>query len=69
MAWEETDFPILCNVCLGENPYIRMLKDRFGKECKICTRPFTTFKWKPGHNSRPKFTEICQTCGKIKNIC
>ncbi|CAD8044003.1 unnamed protein product [Paramecium primaurelia] len=69
LAWEETDFPIVCNNCLGENPYIRMLKDRFGKECRICARPFTTFKWKPGNNSRQKQTEVCQTCGKIKNIC
>lgn len=68
-GWEESDFPILCETCLGSNPYIRMLRDRFGRECGICARPYTVFKWKPGTNSRPKHTEICQTCGKLKNIC
>lgn len=24
-AWEQTDFPISCDKCLGENPYIRMV--------------------------------------------
>jgi len=67
--WEQSDFPILCQTCLGDNPYIRMLKDKFGKECKICLRPFTIFKWCPGAKMRYKKTEICQTCSKIKNVC
>jgi len=67
--WEQADFPILCQTCLGDNPYIRMLKDKFGKECKICARPFTIFKWCPGSKMRYKKTEICQTCSKIKNVC
>jgi len=67
--WEDSDFPILCPTCLGDNPYIRMMKDKFGKECSICERPFTTFRWCPGRGMRYKKTEICQTCAKMKNVC
>ncbi|XP_039273305.2 pre-mRNA-splicing factor RBM22-like [Styela clava] len=67
--WEESDFPILCQTCLGDNPYIRMTKEKFGKECKICDRPFTIFRWCPGARMRFKKTEVCQTCSKLKNIC
>ena len=34
--WKAEDFPILCQVCFGENPYIQMTKEKYGKECKIC---------------------------------
>ncbi|KAK6044069.1 hypothetical protein COOONC_18426 [Cooperia oncophora] len=67
--WEDADFPILCQTCLGSNPYLRMMKDKFGKECKICERPFTNFRWQPGKGARYKSTELCQTCAKVKNVC
>ena len=66
--WEDSDFPILCPTCLGDNPYIRMMKDKFGKECSICERPFTTFRWCPGRGMRYKKTEICQTCAKVTSL-
>jgi len=68
-SWEESDFPILCETCLGENPYVRMLKSPAHKECKICARPFTNFRWKAGPQGRYKNTEVCQTCAKLKNLC
>eukprot|EP00096_Caligus_rogercresseyi_P014988 TRINITY_DN7440_c0_g1_i1.p1 TRINITY_DN7440_c0_g1~~TRINITY_DN7440_c0_g1_i1.p1 ORF type:complete len:389 (+),score=128.09 TRINITY_DN7440_c0_g1_i1:83-1249(+) len=67
--WEDSDFPILCQTCLGDNPYLRMMKERYGKECKICARPFATFRWCPGAKMRFKKTEVCQTCAKLKNVC
>jgi len=54
---------------LGDNPYLRMMKEKFGSECKICVRPFTTFRWCPGPKMRFKKTEICQICAKLKNVC
>jgi len=54
---------------LGENPFVRMMKIEFDKECKICSKPFTVFRWRPGKDSRYKKTEICQICAKLKNIC
>ncbi|CAJ0568776.1 unnamed protein product, partial [Mesorhabditis spiculigera] len=68
-GWEDSEFPILCETCLGPNPYLRMQKDTYGKECTICERPFTNFRWQPGKGARFKMTEICQTCAKIKNCC
>ncbi|KAG4212217.1 hypothetical protein ERO13_A02G151000v2 [Gossypium hirsutum] len=68
-GWERSDFPIICESCLGDNPYVRMTKADYDKECKICTRPFTVFRWRPGRDARYKKTEVCQTCSKLKNVC
>lgn len=70
-GWEQSDFPILCETCLGDNPYIRMTKQEFGKACGTCARPYTVFRWNPGaqSGSRAKSTVVCQTCAKVKNIC
>mmetsp|Transcript_7412 Transcript_7412/g.8377 ORF Transcript_7412/g.8377 Transcript_7412/m.8377 type:complete len:343 (+) Transcript_7412:106-1134(+) len=63
------EFPILCETCLGPNPFIRMTKEKHGKSCKICERPFTVYRWKPGPRGRYKKTELCHTCAKLKNVC
>ncbi|KAF2236106.1 hypothetical protein EV356DRAFT_513351 [Viridothelium virens] len=71
-GWETTDFPSVCERCLPTNPYVQMIKDDYGAECKICTRPFTLFSWKPAdrtssaHRAR---TAICLTCARLKNCC
>lgn len=41
----------------------------FVPACKICLRPFTTFRWRPGGKGKHRTTEICQTCSKLRNAC
>eukprot|EP00761_Pharyngomonas_kirbyi_P010327 gb/GECH01010347.1/.p1 GENE.gb/GECH01010347.1/~~gb/GECH01010347.1/.p1 ORF type:complete len:384 (+),score=84.78 gb/GECH01010347.1/:1-1152(+) len=62
-------FPILCESCLGPNPYLRMMKEPRSQSCKMCDRPMTSFKWRPGSQARFRKTEVCQTCAKLKNVC
>ncbi|KAF8320059.1 hypothetical protein DL93DRAFT_1932176 [Clavulina sp. PMI_390] len=68
-GWEQGEFPILCETCLGDNPFVRMTKQEFGRACGTCTRPFTIFRWNPGAGMRYKTTVICQTCAKSRNTC
>lgn len=68
-GWEKASFPILCETCLGDNPYVRMQKEEYGIECKICVRPFTLFRWKAGTKGRYKATVVCQQCARMKNVC
>lgn len=68
-GWEDSSFPITCETCLGDNPYVRIQRQKFGQACKICDRPFTVFRWRPGGMARYKKTQACQQCAKAKNVC
>ena len=67
--WEETEFPLVCETCLGDNPYVRMTKEPHGKKCQICETPFTVFAWQAGTKGRIKRVEICRSCAQAKNVC
>jgi len=69
-SWEgDTEFPLVCETCLGDNPYVRMTKESHGKKCQICENPFTVFAWQAGTKGRLKRVEICRSCAQAKNVC
>lgn len=70
-SWEssDTEFPLVCETCLGDNPYVRMTKEPHGKKCQICENPFTVFAWQAGTKGRLKRVEICRSCAEAKNVC
>lgn len=63
------DFPICCEVCLGPNPYVRMIKAPSSKECKVSGRVFNSFRWRPGAGARYKETVICAEVARAKGVC
>lgn len=68
-SWESDDFPLVCETCLGDNPYVRMTREEHGKRCEICETPFTVFAWQAGTKGRMKRVEICRNCAATKNVC
>ena len=67
--WEDSEFPLVCETCLGDNPYVRMTQEKFGKKCQVCETPFTVFAWQAGTKGRLKRVEICRSCARAKNVC
>ena len=64
------EFPLVCETCLGDNPYVRMIKLPYGvKLCKISNMVFQGYKWKAGTGGRYKETVISYVIAKERNIC
>lgn len=63
------DFPILCEKCLGPNPYLRMTKIALGATCRISNAPFTVHKWKAPGVGRQRETIIAREVAVTKNVC
>lgn len=63
------DFPQICETCLGPNPFVRMMKMPMSRECKVSSRPYTAYRFKPGANTRYKETVISKEVALAKNIC
>ncbi|KAK6464986.1 Pre-mRNA-splicing factor SLT11 [Scheffersomyces coipomensis] len=60
----------ICDECLGSDKQIKMTKHTNAAECKLCTRPFTVFRWNNKTASRRTGkTTICYTCARTKNCC
>jgi len=69
MEADGTNFPMLCETCLGPNPYLRMVKLPFGhKLCKVTNKPYQSFRWKPA-GGRQKECIISFAVAKERNIC
>jgi pre-mRNA-splicing factor RBM22/SLT11 len=65
-----SDFPLVCETCLGSNPYVRMVKMPFGdKLCKISNKPYQPFRWRAGQGGRMKETIIAPDVAQDKNVC
>ncbi|EDO17001.1 hypothetical protein Kpol_1065p16 [Vanderwaltozyma polyspora DSM 70294] len=60
----------ICDQCLGDSKNVRMIKVPSGLECKICTYPFTVYKFKTSNRaSNITKTLICKRCSDQRNIC
>ena len=61
---------MLCETCLGPNPYVRMIKLPYGEKlCKIANTPYQAFQWKAGPTGRYKQTIISFAVASERNIC
>lgn len=64
------EFPAICDSCCGPDKHLKMMRQANGEECKVCTRPFTVFRWNPNTGAHKfKKTIICMTCARARNCC
>lgn len=54
----DVTFPLLCEGCLGENPFLKMQRTPGAGTCKMCAKGFELFRWRPGRGESYKKTEV-----------
>lgn len=61
---------MICETCLGNNPFMRMTKLPFGQKlCKVSNLPYQGFRWKAGTHGRFKETIVSYAVAREKNLC
>lgn len=64
------DFPFVCDKCLGDNKFMRMIKMPNHDACKLTKKPFTVFRWRPSRKSPVYHRTLCSyEIAAEKNIC
>lgn len=64
------DFPFVCDRCLGDNKFMRMIKIPNHDACKISKKPYTVFRWRPSRKSPVFNRTLCSyEIAAEKNIC
>ena len=65
-----TDLFSICTKCLGDESQIKMIKQVNVDECRLCTLPYTIYRWgnRISSNSLHK-TIICITCARARHCC
>lgn len=62
----DIEFPLLCEGCLGSNPFVKMQHTPLGGTCKMCVKPYKLFKWRPGRGESYRKTEVIETFAMVQ---
>ena len=69
MAQPADDMPLVCEVCLGGSPFVRMERLAFGaKRCHLSQLPYQAFRWRP-MRGRYKETVVSREVAAERNLC
>ncbi|GMM33778.1 Ecm2 protein [Saccharomycopsis crataegensis] len=69
MSNADQKVPAICEKCLGSNPYLKMIREPQGDQCRICTSTYNLFKWNANKGSKLSRTLVCLECARQRNCC